>query len=396
LAVKGQIASGTSNPENLIDALQTSDAKALLRVDGTWYTAVVQFDKSAVPASLTRRVDDDGAARQRTLVDGQPYLAYGFRIPGTPAEYYEFVSAAEYERTLHVLAVILFVAASITTIGGAAAGWFISRRVLRPLTTVAESARSISDGNLSHRIDVGNDPDLRVVATAFNEMAGNVEARIEREHRFTADVSHELRTPLTALGAAVSLAQRGDLDDRGRLAMDILQQELQHFQRLTIELLEISRIDAGMTPIEYNDVDVVPIARRVLEQAGHDATVIHASAGSVAWRLDPIRIERVLANLVENAQRYAGGVAELSIDVCGDSLVISVDDAGPGVPAQERSAIFGRFSRGSMAQPPSQPKGTGLGLALVDEHVRMHGGEAYVTDSAFGGARFVVKVPRIP
>jgi signal transduction histidine kinase len=107
-------------------------------------------------------------------------------------------------------------------------------------------------------------------------------------------------------------------------------------------------------------------------------------------------MERVLANLVENAQRYAGGVAELSLAVCEDTLVITVDDAGPGVPVDERSAIFGRFNRGSAGQPQSQPKGTGLGLALVDEHVRMHGGEAFATDSPFGGARFVLRIPRVP
>ena len=117
VAVKGQIASDAGDPANLIDALQTSDARALLRVDDTWYAAVVQLGQSAVPESLTQLVASDGAARQRTEVDGKPYLVYGFRIPGTEADYYEFVSVAEYERTLNVLAVILLVAASITTVG---------------------------------------------------------------------------------------------------------------------------------------------------------------------------------------------------------------------------------------------------------------------------------------
>jgi two-component system sensor histidine kinase MtrB len=396
VAIKGQIAAGAAEADDLIAALQTSDARALLRFDGTWYTAVVQFGESAVPQSLSQLVAAEGAAHQRLVVDGQPYLAYGFVIPDVGAEYYEFVSAAEYERTLSVLAVILLIAASITTIGGATAGWFVSRRVLRPLATVAESARSISDGDLSHRIDVGDDPDLRVMATAFNEMAGNVEARIEREHRFTADVSHELRTPLTALGAAVSLARRADLTERGTYAIDILEQELQHFTRLTVELLEISRIDAGISSLECNDVDVVAIARRVMTQAGVDQGVLRVEQEPLEWRLDPTRIERVLANLIENAQRYAGGVTEISIAVQGEVLVIAVDDAGPGVPTHERSAIFGRFNRGSIGQPQDKPKGTGLGLALVEEHVRMHGGETHVGDSPLGGARFVVRVPRSP
>jgi signal transduction histidine kinase len=396
VAIKGQISAGDGERDDLISALQTSDARALLRYDDTWYAAVVQFGESKLPESLSRLVADRGAARQRVVIDGESYLAYGFTIPDEAAEYYEFVSAAEYQRTLSVLAVALLVAASITTVGGAAAGWFISRRVLRPLTTVAESARSISKGDLSHRIDVGDDPDLRVVANAFNEMAGNVEARIEREHRFTADVSHELRTPLTALGAAVSLARRDNLTERGGYAMDVLDQELRHFTRLTVELLEISRIDAGMTSLESNDVDIVAVARRVMAQAHIDQGLLRTDEESIEWRLDPTRIERVLANLIENADRYAGGVTELSIAVQDDVLVINVDDAGPGVPACERSAIFGRFYRGSMGARERQPKGTGLGLALVEEHVRMHGGDVHVEDSPFGGARFVVRLPRAP
>jgi signal transduction histidine kinase len=394
VSIKGQLAATDRQPDDVRRALQSSDARALLHVGDTWYAAVVQFGESAVPAALSNVVNESGAARQRTTVDGEPYLAYGFRLPGSGAEYYEFVSAAEYERTLSVLAVILVVAASVTTVGGAAAGWFISRRVLRPLSTIAESARSISEGNLSHRLDVGDDPDLAVVATAFNEMVGNVEDRIEREHRFTADVSHELRTPLTALGAAVSLAQRDELSERGRIAMNVLDDQLRHFTRLTVELLEISRIDAGSATLDCSDVDVLAVARRVLDQAEVETSVIHADDTELWWRLDPTRLERVLANLVENAARYGGGVVAVSVAVHGDELVIMVDDAGPGVPVDERQAIFGRFNRGSMGQPDGQPKGTGLGLALVDEHVRMHHGEVYVTDAAAGGARFVVRLPR--
>jgi methyl-accepting chemotaxis protein len=202
VAIKGQISAGDGERDDLISALQTSDARALLRYDDTWYAAVVQFGESKLPESLSRLVADRGAARQRVVIDGESYLAYGFTIPDEAAEYYEFVSAAEYQRTLSVLAVALLVAASITTVGGAAAGWFISRRVLRPLTTVAESARSISKGDLSHRIDVGDDPDLRVVANAFNEMAGlGSNANIASPR--TSATSCELRSRRSGLRSAL-------------------------------------------------------------------------------------------------------------------------------------------------------------------------------------------------
>jgi two-component system, OmpR family, sensor histidine kinase MtrB len=394
VAIKGELAARGSDPDDLQSALQASDARALLHVDDIWYAAVVQLGEDAVPASLLRAVTDNGAGFQRTVIDGEPYLAYGFTLPPSQAEYYEFVSASEYERTLSVLAVILFVAASVTTIGGAVSGWFISRRVLRPLATVADSARSISQGDLSHRLDVGEDPDLQVMATAFNEMASSVEARIEREHRFTADVSHELRTPLTALGAAVNLAKRSELTERGQHAIDILDEQLRQFTRLTVELLEIARIDSGQAALELADVDVTGVVHRVLSQANVDADLLRAESVVGTWRLDPTRLERVVANLVENAERYAGGVTRVTISEVADHLVISVDDAGSGVPACDREAIFGRFNRGSMGQPADKPKGTGLGLALVDEHMRLHSGGVTITDSPEGGARFVVRFPR--
>ena len=134
----------------------------------------------------------------------------------------------------------------------------------------------------------------------------------------------------------------------------------------------------------------------MIAQAGLDPSKLVRSPTEVVWRLDPTRLERIVANLVENAERYAGGVVEVSIGEDDDLLAITVDDAGPGIPIRDRQAIFGRFNRGSMGQPANEPKGTGLGLALVDEHVRLHGGNVAVTDRPGGGARFVVRFPRQP
>lgn len=395
LVVKGQLATDEAVPGDVLATLQSSNnARAVLHYDGTWYAVVVQFGQAAVPASLRSVVERSGAGLQRAFIDGEPYLVYGVAIPGRSAEYYEFVSAAEYVRTLSILGTVLMVAASVTTVLGAIAGWSISRRLLRPLTTVAESARTISEGHLDHRLDVGDDADLRTVATSFNDMAASLEARIEREHRFTADVSHELRTPLTALGAAVSLAKRSEHSERRQYAMAMLDEQLQHFTRLTVELLEISRMDAGLATLNANEVDVVALVERVLDHANVDRSVLDVGAGvRRIQRLDGTRVERVIANLVENADRYAGGVTSVSIGDVDNVLRITVDDAGPGVPVEDRESIFGRFSRGSVSQPVDKPKGTGLGLALVSEHVQMHGGTVTVTDSPAGGARFVVCLP---
>lgn len=398
LVVKGQLGTADLGPADILATLQSNtQARAVLRFHGEWYAVVVELGESAVPRTLADAVDVDGSARQRVRVNGEPYIVYGIAIPGRDAVYFEFVSALEYERTLSVLSTVLFAAASITTIAGALAGWIVSRRVLRPLVTVAASARVISDGDLSHRLDVGGDPDLRQMAEAFNEMAGTVEARIDREHRFTADVSHELRTPLTAMGSAVSLANRSELTERGRHAMEILGQQLEHFTRLTLELLEIARIDSGVAVLDVNEVDVADVIEKILVQASVDPSRLRVETTRPCMvRLDGTRFERVIANLVENAERYAGGVVQVTVSMDVDVLTVTVDDDGPGVPVADRLAIFGRFNRGSMAQPDDKPRGTGLGLALVDEHVKMHGGRIEVIDSPSGGARFVVTIPGAP
>jgi two-component system, OmpR family, sensor histidine kinase MtrB len=199
------------------------------------------------------------------------------------------------------------------------------------------------------------------------------------------------------MASAVSLAQRDELTERTAFAVDVLGGQVEHMRRLTLELLEISRIDAGVARLYIEDVDVVDVARQVLAAVDVDASLLESSLGDeTEFRLDRTRFERVLANLVENAERYGGGLTRLSLSLRDGYLVVVVDDDGPGVPMEERSAIFGRFHRGSIEQPHDRPKGTGLGLALVDEHVRMHGGSVSVIDGPTGGARFVVHLPVAP
>jgi signal transduction histidine kinase len=327
-------------------------------------------------------------------VNGTPYLLIGVDLPGLDASYYEFVPIVEYRDTLDTLLAVLVVGASLTTLGGALAGWFTSRRLMRPLADVAEAARAMSTGDLSRRLVVGRERDLEPVADSFNDMAASLEARIDRELRFTADVSHELRTPLTAMASAVSLAKRAEQTGRVELAIGVLDDQVDHLRRLTLELLEISRIDAGVAELALDDIDVEDVTRRVMDAAGVDDGIFHSRLGDMRLhRLDRTRYERVLANLLENADRYGGGCTSVEVDRQDGDLVVWVDDSGPGVEPAERIAIFGRFHRGNVEQPADRPKGTGLGLALVEEHARLHGGSAWVTDSPSGGARFVVRFP---
>jgi len=395
LVSKGLVAASDAEADDVLESVRSlSNARAVLRVDDTWYAAVVELSENSIPIDVVDTVESDGAARRRVQVNDVPYLVVGVSLPGLDAAYFEFVPLTEYRRTLETLLTVLAVGASVTTVGGALAGWFTSRRVLRPLGEVAAAARAMSAGDLTRRLRVDSDRDLEPVAASFNEMAASLEARIDRELRFTADVSHELRTPLTAMASAVSLAKRAKLTGRAEFAVSVLDDQVDHLLRLTLELLEISRIDAGVAELDLDDVDVEQATKRAAGAAGLDIHIVHSNMGDGALhRLDRTRFERVVANLLENADRYGGGCTSVELSQVDGDLLIAVDDAGPGVDPAERVAIFGRFHRGNIEQPADRPKGTGLGLSLVEEHVRMHGGEVWVTDSEWGGARFVARFP---
>ena len=238
------------------------------------------------------------------------------------------------------------------------------------------------------------DPDLDRLADSFNEMADAVQARIEREARFASDVSHELRSPITALAAAAEVmhTRRGELPERTQQALDVVVGQVRRFDAMVMDLLELSRIDAGATDLNTEEVDIEELCRRVAGRNGFPHLPVE-----VGWRapstavVDKLRFERIIANLLENAVHHGGGPVRISIERGdGRHILVAVEDAGPGVARGERVRIFERFARGSAAR---HRVGTGLGLALVAEHAAAQGGDAWAEDRPGGGARFVVQVP---
>jgi signal transduction histidine kinase len=392
--LSGQLASSaTTSDEQVLAALAQTRGRAVLAVDGTWYSAVVDLDESRIPSGLIEGTLAGEALIQRTRIGGTPYFVVGVPIPAEEAHYFEFLPAEEYERTLRTLAIVLTSAASVTTVIGGVAGFGMSRRVLRPLHSVASTAQAMSEGQLDRRLSVGDDRDLEPVAEAFNNMAESLEQRIAREQRFTADVSHELRTPLTAMSAAVALARRSGSSERTAMALDIVAEQAEHLQELTLELLELARVDAGVVEGDRELVDVAELVERQAALHGMSAVFANSPGIPVVHEVNPVRFGRVVANLLENAARYAGGATRIECRHVGGRLRLVVDDEGPGVPADERLSIFGRFHRGASVAGGEHPKGTGLGLSLVDEYARLDGGRVWVEDRPGGGARFVVELP---
>jgi signal transduction histidine kinase len=227
-------------------------------------------------------------------------------------------------------------------------------------------------------------------------MADRLQERVEREVRFSADVNHELRSPLTTLAASLSVleARRDELPDRAKRALDLLSAEVRRFRRLVDDLLEISRLDAGLGEVTDDEVALGALVQNTVAATGIAVPV--SIDGDLAERrvlIDKVRFERIVANLLENARHYAGGATRLAIDAEGDWGSFAVEDEGPGIPESERDRIFERFSRGSSAKRRGAGEGTGLGLAIVSEHARALGGRVFVESNNGRGSRFVVELP---
>lgn len=380
----------------LFDLDVEADGAAVLLTEPEPISSSVTFTVEDLPEQFVEAVRRGQSGRQ-IFEDrgGTPYLGIGINMRAWDVGYVEAFPLEPTQRTLNVLATALIVGAMLATVVATFFGWSTSRRLLRPLSRVAGTAEEIAQGGLGARLEEERDPDLNRLAGSFNAMADAVQERIEREERFASDISHELRSPITALTAAVEVldARREDLPERTQQALDVVVSQVRRFDDMVIDLLELSRLDAGADEINAESVDLVELCDRVSQRYGYgDLPIeVHRRASRRAL-VDRVRFERILGNLLHNATIHGGGPIRITIEPSPvkSSVLMAVEDAGPGVAASERTRIFERFARGSAAR---HRIGTGLGLALVAEHASALGGEAWVADRPGGGARFVVRIP---
>lgn len=391
----------TSEIQPLIQSIRTENGGfALLHLDSNdryFSQDTLRFNRDDLPRSLREEVLGGTSGYQYFELEGTPFLAVGVSIAEPAAQYFELFPMSTVERDLRVIGAALFIGAAATGALAGAAGWWASRRVLRPLSRVADAAGELASGGLDTRLPPDPDPDLDRLATSFNGMADAVQARIQREARFASDVSHELRSPITALTAAVEVldARRADLPDRSQQALDVVVNQVRRFDQMVLDLLELSRLDAGVAELNREELVLSNVVRRVASRYGFADVPIHVEPGAdEPIPVDKRRLERIVANLLDNARQHAGGATRVTISTTRESgepmVLLAVEDAGPGVSASERTRIFERYARGAASRGRS---GTGLGLALVAEHAHAHGGRAWVEDRPGGGSRFVVSFP---
>lgn len=384
----------------ILSSLQTpANSPSLVYYDQKWFSSSLRVGRDSLPSQLRAAVAGGQPSRQAYRLGGSASLVVGVPLPVVGADYFEIFSLDEVERTLGFMGVALLGAGMVTTVAGAAIGRWASSRLLRPVAEVARAAAAIAGGRLETRLPPIDDADLATLALSFNAMVDALAQRIDRDARFASDVSHELRSPLTTLATTVQVlaARRKELPERAGAALDLLQADVARFQRLVEDLLEISRFDAGVAELHLEEVRLGELVVRAVEGVAGSRLPIEIAPGvdSLGLRADKRRLERVIANLVENATNHGGGATRVRVERSPFAARLLVEDAGPGISTRERGAVFERFFRGSVAgRRRGGGQGSGLGLALVAEHVRLHGGRVWVEDGPGGrGARFVVELP---
>jgi len=379
--------------------------RPLVWYNDVWTPGRTGYDQNQLPQDLVDRIIDEGvAARMIVTVEDEPNIVVGYPLPTTQGAYFEFFSLDEVDNTLQSVRLSLVLGALITTALGVLVGSFAARRAVRPLGVAAHAAKAIAGGRLDTRLELTEDPDLSVLANSFNEMAAALQRRIERDARFASDVSHELRSPLMTLSASVEVMdkRRDEMPERAQAALGLLKSDVIRFQGLVEDLLEISRIDAGAERLHIEELIAAEFVRQAVAVCSMPQTPIAVSprAEMVLINGDRRRLARVIANLIDNARLHGGGSPEISITEIDpaerpvSAIQIAIEDHGPGVPESERGLIFERFARGGVAGRRASSDGAGLGLALVDEHVRLHDGRVWVEDRLDGepGARFMIEL----
>ena len=393
--VRTALASPDSDIPRLLDSLQQpARSSPLLRHGATWYRTTDGAGPEVLPRAMLTIVGAGTAARQRIELGGVPQLVVGIPLPAVGGYYFEIYQLIELDRTLSILLNSSIAAALVTTVAGATIGWWSSRRLLSPVAAVSAAAAAVASGRFDVRLEESGDPELSRMAASFNQMTEALLVRIQRDTRFASDVSHELRSPLTTLAAAleVVISRRDEMPERARMGLDLLGAEIGRFQRLVENLLEISRLDAGVEELVLEDVVLGEFVR---EAVGHPPRTIDLEPGAAETvvRADKRRLERVLVNLADNAERHGGGLVRVVVEREGSWAGFAVEDSGPGLAPEERDKVFDRFFRGRAAGMRGAGEGSGLGLSLVREHVGLHGGRVWVEDREGGGARFVVRLP---
>ncbi len=420
--VSGAIARGAVQGYDVVLIGPLADVGGGAPSGGERFTSGLRLD--SVPDRLKAIVQDpDGPSTSWTFTEiryeaaterpATPGVVVGSRLVlpadgGTYALYNLFPMSAE-QQTVDLVRRALLTSGVLLLVLVAGLTWLVTRQVVTPVRLARRVAERLASGRLEERMQVRGDDDIARLATSFNQMATSLQKQIRKledmsaaQRRFVSDVSHELRTPLTTVRMAGDVLHdaRGDFDPVTARAAELLQNELDRFELLLTDLLEISRFDAGAAALHLEDVNLVDLAHRVVRSVEPLAArrrtqvVVRVLHGPCIVEADARRVERVVRNLVTNAIDYADSsdvVVLVSSNEEGSAL--AVRDYGVGLRPGDEVRVFNRFWRADPARARTSG-GTGLGLSISLEDARLHGGWLQAWGTPGGGAQFRMTLPR--
>jgi two-component system sensor histidine kinase MtrB len=378
-----------------------SDADILVTWGSSMFTSSANLAAADVPGEL-RPVSEEPKIVEATI-RGQRMLVAG-ASGRDGADYFVFFSLEQLDDGLGELARAAVLSWVATLLLATAVGWLIARRTLKPVAEVASVAGAIAAGDLSARLPAGATDEFGMLAASFNHMADEVQDLIgrlaeaaERERRFTADVAHELRTPLTGMAASAALLrnQLGTMPPSSRRPTEIIIGDVERLRDLVDELLELARLDSAT-----EEPSLVPLSVRAAVDAvvAGDASRRRANIdvdieSTLIVAADPVRLRRILANLLDNAIVHGGGTVRVVARRAGDDVSIDVIDDGPGIAEAELDRIFDRFHKSDRSRAGG---GSGLGLAIAHKYTGSLGGSLTVRNQPERGACFTLTLPAAP
>ncbi|MFF3828035.1 MtrAB system histidine kinase MtrB [Streptomyces griseus] len=411
-----QLASGGKNAFNVValsvDSVTEGASSRAARGSGS-------VEASSVPDRLRQNVSaGQGAFQTYSLIrysygkESQPGLVVGKRlydIDQQPYELYYLFPLTQEEESLTLVKTTLATAGLFVVVLLGAIAWFVVRQVVTPVRMAAGIAERLSAGKLQERMKVTGEDDIARLGEAFNKMAQNLQLKIQQleelsrmQRRFVSDVSHELRTPLTTVRMAADVIHeaRADFDPVTARSAELLGDQLDRFESLLADLLEISRFDAGAAALEAEPIDLRTVVHRVIggaeplaERKGTRILVVGDEQPVIA-EADARRVERVLRNLVVNAVEHGEGRdVVVRMGVAQGAVAVAVRDYGVGLKPGEATRVFNRFWRADPARARTTG-GTGLGLSIAVEDARLHGGWLQAWGEPGGGSQFRLTLPR--
>ncbi|MFD9908544.1 MtrAB system histidine kinase MtrB [Streptomyces sp. NPDC059063] len=373
----------------------------------------------SVPEELRDKVDSgtlayQSNARIRFIDHREPQagLVIGKQLSdlnGDSYQLYYLFPLTQEEESMRLVRGTLATAGLFVVVLLGAIAWLVVRQVVTPVRMAAGIAERLSAGRLQERMKVTGEDDIARLGEAFNKMAQNLQLKIQQleelsrmQRRFVSDVSHELRTPLTTVRMAADVIHeaRVDFDPVTARSAELLADQLDRFESLLGDLLEISRFDAGAAALEAEPIDLREVVRRVVggaeplaERKGTRIRVVGDQQPVVA-EADARRVERVLRNLVVNAVEHGEGQDVIvKLAAAGGAVAVAVRDYGVGLKPGEATRVFSRFWRADPARARTTG-GTGLGLSIALEDARLHGGWLQAWGEPGGGSQFRLTLPR--